>query len=266
MDQKQIATDCYFQGRLTEAVEAQLAWVRDHPLDVGARLFLIELLSFGAEWDRAERQLGAMLKNKAEEDAAVLHYINCIASERKRAVALQGGEPPRVLGAMTEAMQLRMTALGKNSSERSAAVEKAEGLEQASRTGKPFRLDGQSFQVARDGDDLLGPVLEVFAQGEYFWADINQVELISAEKPKYPRDLIWLPARLEMENEAGNVFLPLIYFGSAGLTDAELQLGRATDWQSDTEGGLLRGQGQKEWYFDGQTSIPVVDWRELVRD
>ncbi|MFM7127746.1 MAG: type VI secretion system accessory protein TagJ [bacterium] len=266
MDQRQLATDCYFQGRLAEAVEAQLGWVRDHPMDVGARLFLIELFSFSGEWDRAERQLGTLLTNQAEADVGVQLYLKCLASERKRARAMEGGQPPDVLGKVTEAMQWRMEALKHKGQARAEAIAKAVGLEQAAEAARPFQLNGQSFVAARDGDDLLGPVLEVFAQGEYFWVDISQVQLISAEKPKYPRDLIWLPARLEMENDAGNVLLPLIYAGSSGLSDQELRLGRATDWQSEGESGLLRGQGQKEWFFDGETAVAVVQWRDFVRE
>lgn len=266
MDQRQLATDCYFQGRLAEAVEAQLGWVRDHPMDVGARLFLIELFSFSGEWDRAERQLNALLSNQAEADVAVDLYLKCLASERKRAMAMEGGQPPTVLGKVTEAMQWRIEALKHQGLARAEALEKAVGLEKSAEPAKPFQLNGQSFLASRDGDDLLGPVLEVFAQGEYFWVDINQVQLISAEKPKYPRDLIWLPARIEMENEAGNVLLPLIYAGSSGLSDQELRLGRATDWQSEVESGLLRGQGQKEWFFDAETAVAVVQWRDFVRE
>lgn len=266
MNTRDQAKELYFQGRLPEAIESQLAWVRDHPSDVGTRLFLVELLCFQGQWDRAERQLKALLSNKAQEDAAVLLYLGCVAAERKRAEAFCGGQKPKILGPGSASIDLRLAALGLPTEDSISKIREAEALE-ASRDAAPssFTFNGQPYHQARDGDDLLGPVLEVFAQGEYFWADLAEVKLISIEKPRFPRDLIWLPARLEMENEAGNVFLPTMYYGTSASTDSELQLGRATDWVDAAEGLLMRGVGQKEWFFDQQTVIPVVQWQSLER-
>lgn len=266
MNTREQAKDLYFQGRLPEAVESQLAWVRDNPMDLGARLFLVELLSFQGQWDRAERQLKALLSNKAEEDAAVLLYIGCVAAERKRAEAFSGGQKPKILGSQTASIELRLSALGLSAEDAVLKIREAEALEAGRDAAlSSFTFNDQPFHQARDGDDLLGPVLEVFAQGEYFWADLAEVKLISIEKPRFPRDLIWLPARLEMENEAGNVFLPTMYLGSTVSTDPELQLGRATDWAEAAEGQIVRGLGQKEWFFDQQTVIPVVEWQSMER-
>jgi type VI secretion system protein ImpE len=264
MTLRSTATDFYFQGDLEKATSIQIDWVRDHPSDVGSRLFLVELLAFQGEWDRAERQLKALLTNQAQEDAAVNLYIQCIESERKRTAFYSGKNSPKVLGQLTDSMKLRLECFHKSDSEKDQAIQSALVLEAGAVSGYQIRLNGQKYQSGRDGDDLLGTVLEVFANGEYFWVDLSQVQVLIIEKPKYPRDLIWLPARLEMNEEAGNVFLPVLYHGSAKLTDSELRLGRATDWESRFDDRLTVGLGQKEWYFDQGTAVSMVEWRELL--
>lgn len=264
MQARDLATTLYREGKLPEAITAQIDWVRNNPADIGARLFLFELLAFDGQWDRALRQAQALLTNNAESDTAVGFYQKCIAAEQKRTAAFQGGPPPRVLGERTDAIQMRIDALTKDVESQAELVHRAEDLESA-RSPKAWALNGQPVTSLRDGDDLLGPVLEVFAQGEYFWIDINEVHVLETDLPRFPRDLIWLPARLETATESGNVFLPMIYHGSAGHPDQNLRLGRATDWTPADGGTICRGIGLKEWFLDHQESLPLLEVRTLLQ-
>jgi len=49
--------ELYRAGRLTDAIKALSAELRDNPTDVKRRTFLFELLCFGGEWERADKQL-----------------------------------------------------------------------------------------------------------------------------------------------------------------------------------------------------------------
>src|SRR5262249_59522213 len=92
-------------------------------------------------------------------------------------------------------------------------------------------LNGKAFEGLRALDDLFGTVLEVMAQGRYYWVPLEQVEAVAAKAPAFPRDLLWLPARLDLHDGAsGEVFLPTLYPGSHEHTDAQVKLGRATDY------------------------------------
>jgi type VI secretion system protein ImpE len=105
-------------------------------------------------------------------------------------------------------------------------------------------LNGKPFQSLRDCDDLFAFALEVFAQGEYYWVPLEQVESLTVIPPKAPRDLLWASARLEMKESAGNVHLPALYPGSHEHADNQVKLGRMTDWKS-SEGGPVRGVGTR---------------------
>jgi type VI secretion system protein ImpE len=264
MNKRELATSLYHEGKLSESIEVQMEWLRDHPADVSSRMFLFELLSFDGQWDRAERQISMLLTNEAEADTAISFYIRCLWAERKREAVWGGQAKPKVLGPLTESMQIRMDSLQKEGGLTTAEppIREAELLEHNSQL-QAFEINGERYSKARDGDDLLGSILEVFAQGEYFWMDFSAIKLISSEKPKYPRDLIWLPARVETEGESGNVFIPLLYPESSRSASSELKLGRYTDWATIPGTDLARGVGLKDWYFNGETVIPLIQWRIL---
>lgn len=261
MQSREIASSLYREGKLAEAIEAQMEWLRSNPSDIGARLFLFELLAFDGQWDRAQRQALALQTNDAESDAAVGLYQKCLLSEGKRALVYQGLEQPRVLDPLTDSLKIRMEAFLADPEMQAQLIRQALELE-FNRENLNMVLNGEHIKSLYDGDDVLGPILEVFAQGEYFWIDIQSVQLLETETPKYPRDLIWLPARLETATESGNVFLPMIYYGSSADEDVSFRLGRSTDWL-EIGSSFNRGIGLKEWYVDDVKGIPLIDFRSL---
>lgn len=70
------------------------------------------------------------------------------------------------------------------------------------------QLNGQPFQSLRDADDLFAGVLEVMAHGRYFWVGLEQVRLLTMKPPRFPRDLVFIPAHLELDDEQGEIFVP----------------------------------------------------------
>src|SRR5947209_20551281 len=75
--------ELFTEGRLSEALAAQRAAVRDNPSDA-ARLFLCELLLFNGEWGEARRQLDALSADSEEMREYVAEYVRLIDAERKR--------------------------------------------------------------------------------------------------------------------------------------------------------------------------------------
>jgi len=123
-------------------------------------------------------------------------------------------------------------------------------------------LNDKPFQTLRDCDDLFGPVLEVMAHGDYYWLPLQQVESLMMNAPKYPRDLLWLPAKLSLrDGPAGDVFLPALYPGSHQHADNQIKLGRQTDWQGG-DAGPVRGIGFRMFLVDDDAKS-LLEWREL---
>jgi type VI secretion system protein ImpE len=255
------ASQLFKSGQLSEAIDAQLAIVKAKPLDHGQRMFLFELLVFAGDLDRAKRQIEAINYGQPELDAAVLDYRKLLNTEGVRRQVFAGKAQPEFLADPGE--QVRQRLLGLVKLAQGATDDAAAVFQQANEQTPALAgtLNGQAFESLRDGDDRLGTVLEVFAHGQYFWVPLDQVATLTMNGPRFPRDLLWVPAHLEIKNgEAGSVFLPALYPGTEQETDPQLKLGRLTDWRGDT---LVCGVGVK-LFFVGSEESSILDWRNLA--
>jgi type VI secretion system protein ImpE len=128
----------------------------------------------------------------------------------------------------------------------------------------PMVLNGVPVDGLRDADDRFGPILEVIgAGGNYCWVPFEHVASLTLNTPRYPRDVVYLPAHLEIKDgPAGDVLLPNLYPDSSAAPDDALRLGRATDWV-EAPGEPVRGLGGKLFLSaDGHQNL--INWRELA--
>lgn len=255
------AGQLFKSGQLAEAIDAQLALVKAKPLDHGQRMFLFELLVFAGDLDRAQRQIDAINYGQPDLDAAVLDYRKILGAERVRRKVFAGNGQPDFLGAPPEHVRLRLLGLLKLAD--NAIAEATDAFQQANDQMPHIKgtLNGQAFDGLRDGDDCLGSVLEVFAHGQYFWVPLEQIGALTMNPPRFPRDLLWIPAHVEMQHgDAGSVYLPTLYPGTDRESDPQIKLGRLTDWRGEA---LVRGVGVKE-FFVGSEPTSILDWRNLA--
>jgi type VI secretion system protein ImpE len=232
-------------GRLEEALEAQLGLVKKNPSDTNARFFLAELAAFQGDWDRVDRQLeSVVLQNK---NMAVLPLLlrQLIRAEILREQVFQSGSPPEIVVPLTEDCQLQLKVC--TSLRLDTADEGMEWLQQADAArGRIVGVcDGVPFDDLIDMDDRLRGVAEVMtATGKYFWVPWSQIESIQFGKPERPMDLIWRKAEISVhDGPEGEVYIPSRYPCIRGWTVQE-QLGRATSWH-EHPGGLITGRGQR---------------------
>jgi type VI secretion system protein ImpE len=255
------AGELFKAGKLREAVAAQVLEVKAKPGDQARRLFLFELLAFSGDLDRAARQIDAISYGNVERDAATQAYRGLLEAERARRNLLAQGVSPHFFGEPPGHAGLRLEATCRLREGRPA--EAAELLERANAgLALPGQLNGKPFALLRDCDDLFAGVLEVMAHGRYYWVPLDQVVSVALNPPKFPRDLLWAPARLEIADAAGDVFLPALYPGSHEHPDEAVRLGRLTDWRGGEAGPVL-GVGLRTFLADDDP-VPLPEWRQLV--
>lgn len=255
------ANDLYKAGKLKEAIDAQIQEVKSKPADHTKRLFLFELLAFAGDLDRAKKHIELIEYPEMELMAAVTSYRRLLDSEEARRNLFKNGVAPRFFEAQPDHVHVRLEAINRlrenNLAEAAALTAKANQLT-PQLTGK---LNDKPFASFRDADDLLAGILEVFAQGGYYWVPFEQVENLNVAVPKTPRDLLWRSARLEMPGSAGNIFLPALYPLSHEHADEKVKLGRMTDWRGGDSGPVL-GVGL-HMYLAGDDDVSILDWKEL---
>jgi type VI secretion system protein ImpE len=256
------ASTCYKRGDLRAALAAQLQQVKDDPGDEGKRLFLFELLAFAGELDRAQRQIEALLTSETEHDLPFLAYRQLLDGERARRRLFGESVAPRFFTEPPEHVRLRLEAV--NRLREGRPTEAAELIHRADEAVPPLTgtLNDRVFGLLRDCDDFFGTVLEIFHLDSYYWLPLELVAEVTLEAPRFPRDILWLPAQLKLKDgQEGGTFLPARYPGSHEHPDDAVKLGRATDWKT-IEGGPVLGMGARTFLVD-EDAVGLLEWRQL---
>lgn len=263
------ADELFQKGRLLEAIAAQTAAVKAHPLDSDARFLLFLLLCFAGELERAEAQLEAAVVRSDDLQMGSIVYRSLLGSELERRKVYEEGVEPVFPPDAPPSLALRHTVLRHlaEGDTQGAGSVLAEAEEQG--VALSGKLNGTAYDGLRDYDDLLGQVLEVYTGGRYVWLPFERVRRLTLQAPKSHVDLLWTPAELvDTDDRTVNVYIPVLYAGSHAHPDETVRLGRATEW-IDCGGIGMRGAGQRVLYsMSGETEreTPLLELRTLENE
>lgn len=249
-------------GKPEEALASLQEAVRAQPQDPALRLFLFQLLGVLGQWERAGNQLEVVGQIHPESLLLVRMYQPVLQGEALREEVFAGRRAPLILGEtepwmgwLTEANAL--VARG----ELAAAGElRDKALDAAPATGG--KINGAPFAWVADADSRLGPLLEVFLHGCYYWVPLQRIRRLRLAAPTSLRDLLWAPANFLWANggeAAGHI--PVRYPGTPASPDGALRLARRTEWVEKAHGCVL-GLGQRLLTTD-QDDYPLLETREL---
>ena len=245
------------------ALKALSDEVRAKPGDSKNRVFLAQLLCVLGQWERALNQLSVA----AELDALAVPmkqvYGEAIRCEEVRAEVFAGNRTPMVFGQPDEWLALLIESLLRRGRGEEAM---AEQLRERAFDGAPATagtIDGSPFEWLADADMRLGPVLEAFVNGKYYWIPYARLSHIKLDPPEDLRDCVWLPAHLQFENGGETLALiPTRYEGSDKSDDGALQLARKTEWR-ELAPDVWVGSGQRVLSSDAGDHA-LMDVREIV--
>jgi type VI secretion system protein ImpE len=234
-------------GNPAEALKHLVAAVKAKPADARLRVFMAQLLCVLGQWERAHTQLNVaaeMLPAAIPMREMVGHALRC---ELLRAEVFAGKRAPMVFGHPEQwlAMLIESLLQAGQGNEAMSQDLAARAFEEAPAT--PGKIDGEPFEWIADADSRLGPVLEAFVNGKYYWIPFNNLARISLEVPTDLRDMVWIPAYLTFANGGEVVaYLPARYPGSQASEDGQILLSRKTEWR-DIGGERFAGLGQRLW-------------------
>jgi type VI secretion system protein ImpE len=238
------ARDLLRAGDLAGALEALKQEIRSAPRDPKLRTFLFQLACILGDWERADTQLGVVAELDGLAIPMAQTYRAVIRCEMLRERVFAGRATPTVFGEPQNWMSLLIEAnrrLGAGDGETAAKLRDA-AFEEAPET--PGVLDGTGFAWIADADSRLGPMLETFVDGKYYWVPFLRIAAIRIDPPEDLRDQVWLPAHFTWTNGGeANGFIPSRYPGSAAAEDPAIALSRRTEW-IEIPGGA-KGLGQR---------------------
>ena len=259
------AKELFDAGNLLAAIDQLTQDVRSNPRDLKSRIFLFELLCFSGEFQRAQRQLDAVAQTSGDVkvEMGVQAYRSVVQAEVARREFFTGSSrTPKFLCEPPKYTALHIEAVEKI---RADAHEDLDHLLAESRTLRSptaGTCNDQSFTEFRDGDDVLGPFLEVCFQGGYYWVPLEQMTRLEIQPPRTLRDLIWTPAAIGLRTSPRrDVLIPALYYPSHEHSDDLIKLGRITDWKPVGSETLV-GLGQRT-FFANDTEYPLLEVRTV---
>ncbi len=232
-------------GRLDEALKALQLEIRNRPEDGRLRIYLFQLEAILGRLDKALNQLQVLATLDAESILLAQIFRPIIACELLRREVFAGKRSPLVFGEPMDWVGWLVQANGllADGQTEAAAALRERAFEAAPTL--PGRINGQPFEWLADADSRLGPLMEAYIEGKYFWVPVARVQKIELEKPSDLRDLVWLPVRFTWTNGgAVPAHVPVRYPGTETCADAALKLARRTDWREPAPGTWL-GYGQR---------------------
>jgi type VI secretion system protein ImpE len=254
-------------GRLDEAIRELVSQVKARPADTSLRVFLFELLCFAGEFDRAVKQLDVIAGQGGAAvgtELAVGVYRELIAAEGVRRQVFHGDALPKFLlspPAYIDRYVMLVKALARAPKDAVAMLPEAEEQFPAI----AGRVGGRAFSSLRDADDRVGPVLEAFHGATYLWLPLEQIRRIEVTAPKSLRDLAWAHARVETyEESVGDLFIPALYVDTARHADAQVRLGRMTQWEA-VQDELVYGAGRRVFLIDDE-EVSVFELADVEID
>ena len=223
--------------------------IRAEPLVASHRLALAHLRLVQAEYPKAlqQLQLACQLDAGLEPEAQLIRML--VRSEQVREAVFSGKVLPDLLVPASDWLESMIGAFRKSDEEAGAARRAA--LDSAP-ANKGCRGESSPFEWIADGDERLGPVIEVILGGVYYWIPFDMVESLEIPPPGRPVDLVWSPVDLKLRNyPARAAYMPSRYIMAAEeRTDALLSCAE-TVWR-ESSGATWRGIGGRVWHVDGE--------------
>lgn len=245
------------------ALKALTDDVRARPGDSKHRVFLAQLLCVLGQWERALNQLSVASELDALAVPMKQVYGEAIRCEGVRAEVFAGRRTPMVFGQPDEWLALLIESLLRRGRGEDAIAEDLRERAFDAAPASAGTLDGAPFEWLADADMRLGPVLEAFVNGKYYWIPFARLAHIKIDPPEDLRDCVWLPAHLQFENGGESLALiPVRYEGSEKSTDGALQLARKTEWR-ELQPEVWVGAGQRVLGSDAGDH-PFMEIREIV--
>jgi len=247
------------------ALKALTDEVRAQPQDSRLRVFMAQLLCVVGQWERALNQLDVA----AELDALAVPmkqvYGEAIRCEGLRAQVFAGTRTPMIFGEPDEWLALLVESLLQHGQGEAAVAQQLRERAFDAAPASAGTIDGTPFEWLADADMRLGPVLEAYVNGRYYWVPFARLAQVKVDPPEDLRDGVWLPAHLQFANGGEALALiPTRYEGSEKSGDGLLQLARKTEWR-ELAPDMWAGLGQRVLGSD-EGDHALMDVREIDFD
>ena len=233
------------EGDLDGCLAEVMQHVRADGSAIEPRVFLFQLFCVLGQWERARRQLYILKDADASTIPMFEVYDNLLQCEQVRQAVFGGQRSPLMFGKPAQWTADLASAVSALAAGKDAEAEEMRDRAFDAAPATAGTINSEPFEWLADADGRLGPLLEVFLNGHYYWVPLDSVASVSMEAPEDLRDLVWAPAQFKWANGGEAVgFIPVRYPGSEAAEDDRIKLSRLTQWD-ERSNNLVMGLGQR---------------------
>src|SRR5687767_13575717 len=199
-------------GRLDDALRLIQAEVRDNPQRFETRLLLFGLECVLGRWEKALAQLETIATLDPQWAMPAFQFRGLIECEARRAEAFQGQSKPIILGEPSEWVGWFVEAFAMAQRGEAAAAWDLRSKAFEKSPAYQCQVNGQDVDWLADADARIGPILEAFVEGRYYWIPFGQIRKVEVNVPETLAELVWAGTKIKLVS--GSViqgFLPVRY-------------------------------------------------------
>lgn len=238
---------------LNRAAEAIVASVKAEPLHAAHRVALANVRLLQGQYPKALQQMQVACQADVAWLAQAQLVKMLVQCETARQAVFAGKIQADVFEAAPTWLQWMMQALHNQAVDASLLRQKAMDL--APETAGILNQH-TAFDWFADGDERLGPALELYTANRYFWLPVEQVASVEFEPQGDALDLLWTKVTVTMVNS--NIkeitgYIPTRYpNGGEDLGAFAFE----TEWRQGVTTHGWQGQGARIWFLDGE-AVPI---------
>lgn len=238
--------------------------IRNNPGKVEYRVHLAQLMMIRGQWQRSLHQLQTASQLNTNTVAMAQAYRSLIQAEIYRERVFNGSCEPKFIGDAQEWQTLLAESLVARANQQIDIAEKFQQLAYEKAPACKFTVGDTESDWIADGDSRLGPICEIFFNGNYYWLGFDQIKKLTIEAPKDLRDLVWIPTTVILTDSSHHIgFLPSRYVRSYESDNDQLSLSSLTEWSSLSE-HCWAGMGQKI-FVTNNAEYSLLAIRELTQ-
>ncbi|MCL2163306.1 MAG: hypothetical protein FWH55_02700 [Oscillospiraceae bacterium] len=234
---------------LNQEVESVSAAIRREPLEPSHRLALAQLELVRGNHTKALRHLQLACQFNAEfaPEAQLIKMLVC--AEQVRETVFAGKISPDLLNAPSAWLEKMIEAIRYTGEQ---AAEKRQSALLDMPKCKGYYGESSSFESIVDGDDRLGPIVELIFGGNYFWVPFDMIESLQIPIPTRPIDFVWIAVTVKLVGYPYRIaYMPSRYVLPENEDERtnSLLIGSETTWQEFYD-DFWQGSGRKTWFAD----------------
>lgn len=238
-------------------IESLIGHIKTFPMDIEARLALVQMYCLDANWEKALQLTDVVLKLRPDNHIEKL-LKNNILCEIQRSQIFSGKQLPTIYcddDFCCEQMQLLQQYHAHNHDRLLQIFEPL--AKKASCCATIVTKSGENYHDDwLDSDFRLASIVEVFLQNQYYWLPLKSIRKIDFWQVEILTDKLWLRAKIQLINgDNFAAFIPARYPTSQNHSD-EIKYCQITSWQEIL--GLPIAFGQKV-ITSGITDIALLD-------